>query len=626
MKQHLSYALPAPEAWITNLELFNEITAELANEFLDKAWNEEIIDEIHEYGLKAENGEECYTKPAYKYFEQEKREISESWRKELPSRYRRGIMEKVGRTLRSQKERKDCFYDVLPIFLEYYDLNVKDVKKRKWKAFKKIRQDLIANGKYHDYNLLKQTVYQIANYYEANGRLPEKYVEAVKPCFKSGTFPFDVDDGKIGFGKISKGDKGRLFQMCYRVKDCELKLHLRVKLPVKREDGTIEWRWFEEDIEAYPKFKEMLMKYGIKKPILVRRQLKSGFHQYQFIFPFEVEADAEVEVKGEYGAGQEYILSIDLNERKLIAAVVMDNYGNQLTPPIFIKTLPEIREKILRIREEVKNISSKIGKGLDFDNRLFAERRKKWAKLNSIADQLTHEVANVIVKLAQILGCKYIVFEDLRSYQPPKGRGLLSWLLSMWRRGNVITVTRYKALRRGIEVKTVNPNSTSQICPRCNARGEHVKAPDRLNEKDDSYGFFHCPECGYMADRDYVAAVNVGRKFLLELEAGEDGNKNGKGSLRLEKAKTTAYRAVVGSPADRSRRGKHGRKKSKISRRSWSWRVRRLGMFRWRKRKYRYRPRKFLGINLHLSAVSIRSRRVIKLGRMLGLVKFDEVR
>lgn len=75
-----------------------------------------------------------------------------------------------------------------------------------------------------------------------------------------------------------------------------------------------------------------------------------------------------------------------------------------------------------------------------------------------------------------------------------------------------------------------------------------------MNEKDDSYSFFHCPSCGYRADRDYVGAVNVGRRFLLELEADGNGKK---GCLRLEKAKTAAYRAAVGSPADRSRRGTH---------------------------------------------------------------------
>lgn len=105
-------------------------------------------------------------------------------------------MEKVGRVLRSQKERKDCFYDVLPLFPDYYDPNVEDVRRRKWKAFKRIRQELIAKEKYYDYNLLRQIVYQIANYYEENGELPEKYTECVRPRFKSGTFPFDIDDGR----------------------------------------------------------------------------------------------------------------------------------------------------------------------------------------------------------------------------------------------------------------------------------------------------------------------------------------------------------------------------------------------------------------------------------------------
>ena len=310
-------------------------------------------------------------------------------------------------------------------------------------------------------------------------------------------------------------------------------------------------------------------------------------------------------------------LSIDLNERKLIAAVVMDCHSNLLTPPIFVKTRPEIRKKILRIREEIKNISSKINAFLDFDNRLFAERRKKWGKLNNLVDQLTHEVVNVIVKIARVLKCKYIVFEDLKSYQPPKGKGLLSWLLSMWRRGNIITITRYKALRRGIEVRTVSPKNTSQICLRCNARGEHVKAPDRLEEKDDKYGFFYCPNCGYMADRDYVAAINVGRKFLLEVSGGE-------GSVRLEEAKTTAYTAVVGSPADRSRRGKQreGKKYKSKSGQNRSKRLRKLRIFRWRKRKYKYRPRMFLGISLHLSTVSVRSKRIFKLSWMLDFVNY----
>jgi len=532
-KLYLSYALPTPEEWAANLRLFHELVAEFANKFLERVWDEEIIDEIHEYSLSGKNGE--YTKPAYKFFEEKSLAPDDEEWKELPSRFRRGIMESVGRVLRSQKERKDCFYDVLPLFLKYYGDRGNE-ERRKKKAFKKIRGELIANEKYYNYILLRQVVYQIANYYEKNGVLPEKYVECVKPSL-SGTFPFDVDDGRIGFGKISEGDKGKLFQLCYRVKDKELKLHLRVKLPVK--DGEkIRWEWFEEDLDTHPKFKEMLASHKMGKPTLVRRRLKSGFFQYQLIFPFEV--------KGAKKTGK-HILCIDLGERKVVSAVVMDYNGNQLSPPIFVRVLPSIKEKIQRIRAEISNIQSKIRRSCSKVSHLSAELKKKWNKMNNLFKQLTHELSNTIIRIAQAFNCNFIVFEDLKSYQPPKGRNLLSWLLSMWRRGDIITTTRYKALRRGLRVETVRAFNTSKVCPRCNSKGEHVKAPDRLDEKGEAYSIFHCPSCCYTADRDYVGALNVGRRFILD----ESGEKKAK----LEDAKATVYKTEVGSPADCSRRG-----------------------------------------------------------------------
>jgi len=525
-KLYLSYALPTPKEWAANLRLFHELVVKFANKFLERVWDEEIIDEIHEYG-----GE---TKPAYKFFEDKNLVPDDEEWKELPSRFRRGIIESAGRVLRSQKERKDCFYDVLPLFLKYYG-GVGSEKEKKRRAFKKIREELIANEKYYNYILLRQVVYQIANYYEKNRVLPEKYVECVKPSL-SGTFPFDVDDGRIGFGKISKGDKGRLFQLCYRVKDKELKLHLRVKLPVK--DGEkIRWEWFEEDLDAYPKFKEMLALHKIRKPTLVRRRLKSGFFQYQLVFPFEVK------VAKKFG---KHILCIDLGERKVVSAVVMDHNGNQLSPPIFVRVLPSIKEKIQRIRADINNIQSKIRRSCSKVGHLSAELKKKWNKMNNLLKQLTHELSNIIIRIAQAFNCNFIVFEDLKSYQPPKGRNLLSWLLSMWRRGDIITTTRYKALRRGIGVETVRAFKTSKVCPRCNSKGEHVKAPDRLNEKGEAYPIFHCPSCGYTADRDYVGALNVGRRFILD----ESGEKKAK----LEDAKATVYKTMASSPADRSRR------------------------------------------------------------------------
>ena len=138
-----------------------------------------------------------------------------------------------------------------------------------------------------------------------------------------------------------------------------------------------------------------------------------------------------------------------------MSAVVMDHNGNQLSPPIFVRVLPSIKEKIQRIRADINNIQSKIRRSCSKVGHLSAELKKKWNKMNNLLKQLTHELSNIIIRIAQTFNCNFIVFEDLKSYQPPKGRNLLSWLLSMWRRGDIITTTRYKALRRGIGVETV---------------------------------------------------------------------------------------------------------------------------------------------------------------------------
>lgn len=525
MKLIQSYEVRIPENLYAYLRIFEELVVDYSNYFLSVVWKDEVIDEIHEYGLKYDDsGEKRYVRPAYKFFEEKGLEPNEEWWKELPSRFRRGIMEKVGEVLRSQKERKDCFYDVLKYFRECYDEEEENGRKRKYKTFKRIRKKMIEDGVYYSYVLSKQVVYQIVNYYERTGELPEKYTECVKPTFKKGTFPFSPDDGRLIRLKIAKD-----------------KLILRIKLPVVKDDRSIEWKWFEEELDSYPKLKEMLENYKLKKPTLIRRITKSGYHHYNLILPFEV---------GKRKVRNGNVLSVDLGERKLVTCVVLDSEGNQLSPPIFIRVNPKLKSKIIRIREEIRRLSSKISKGLDFDGRLFAERRKKWVKLNNLTKSITHNVSKQIVRIARLYRCSRIVFEDLKSYQPPNGRGLLSWLLSMWSRGDLISYTKYKAFRFGIITVTVSAFKSSKICPRCNSEGRHVKSPDRLNEK--GYGFFYCPSCGFRADRDYVGALNVGRRFLS-------------GDVRLEEAKPVAYKAMGSPPVNRSHRGTQKTVKTKIT-------------------------------------------------------------
>ena len=72
-------------------------------------------------------------------------------------------------------------------------------------------------------------------------------------------------------------------------------------------------------------------------------------------------------------------------------------------------------------------------------------------------------------------------------------------------RGRNCTYVRV-AEREGVFVKEVKPNYTSQTCPRCG----HVS---RENWK--GYVYFKCVKCGYEADRDRVASLNLALRAAL---------------------------------------------------------------------------------------------------------------
>ncbi|MGC9069134.1 MAG: zinc ribbon domain-containing protein [Thermoprotei archaeon] len=214
------------------------------------------------------------------------------------------------------------------------------------------------------------------------------------------------------------------------------------------------------------------------------------------------------------------ILNVDLGERKLATLVVIDRGYRQLAPPIFIK--PRTWGKMKTIKFEMDRLRSKIGIGLDYDGRLRAQLIRLQKKLNRMRDVIVDELSSIIVKVALIYGCDTIVFEDLRSYQPDGRRELLNWLLSNWRRGDMLFHVEYMAALHGVCVESVSPNDTSKRCPRCGSYGVHIKSP-RHPLVDKKYAFFRCSECGFMGDRDYVGALNVGRCFLAGGRLGSLG-------------------------------------------------------------------------------------------------------
>ncbi len=84
--------------------------------------------------------------------------------------------------------------------------------------------------------------------------------------------------------------------------------------------------------------------------------------------------------------------------------------------------------------------------------------------------------------------------------------------LSNWLRGALFDLLTYKAKQVGIRVKRVNAHWTSSYCPRCGQKGQKVIEP--LAQLAEGIGrFFTCGHCGFTADRDYIAAVNIYRMY-----------------------------------------------------------------------------------------------------------------
>ncbi|OYT26832.1 MAG: hypothetical protein B6V02_00960, partial [Thermoprotei archaeon ex4572_64] len=103
-----------------------------------------------------------------------------------------------------------------------------------------------------------------------------------------------------------------------------------------------------------------------------------------------------------------------------------------------------------------------------------------------------------------------IIMEDLRNLK----FNVLSNVRKDWRiKLNLLTYRKlqhkieYKLSWYGYEVYYVNPRNTSSICPRCNSKSVN-----------NGYRKLKCIKCGFEADRDAIACLNILRKFSHKWE------------------------------------------------------------------------------------------------------------
>jgi len=488
----LTYQIPLPEELYGPAENLLKITKTFANFLIARYWTEENIE-----ALDAWRGKK------YKFFGDHNFARDCCY---LPSRIRRGILELVGEVIAGHAERMRTYRRIL----------------------ENIRSGRDPLEGVENKELGRNVLRWIRNMAEKSPP-PEKYTHATIPMIQRPVFLYYPDDGQA-------------IRIAY---ECD-EIVVRIKLPENTKPSRRDWEWHTFKYRPKGRLRELLESGAkIRKPRLRMIRVASGAKKYVLDMVLEVEDKPAT-------SESEKLLAVDLGVRKLATLVLLDIRGNQLSRPIFVKSgllgkLLRIKRKISAIQRKLDRLKPMLGKlsreKAEYYRRLEAELVHNWKKIRRIIRQIQHHVSTTIVRLAVVLGANIIVFEDLKSYKPPSDRGELSWILSTAFMRLIIELTRYKALRHGVHTAPpVDPWNTSHFCPRCGGRGFTIRSPRDLTPYDYG-GFFACPSCGFMGDRDYVGALNVGRAFVFggRLVLG------GKGSRYMPLSNPTGGRSLVGA-------------------------------------------------------------------------------
>ncbi|MEZ0345832.1 MAG: RNA-guided endonuclease TnpB family protein [Infirmifilum sp.] len=194
------------------------------------------------------------------------------------------------------------------------------------------------------------------------------------------------------------------------------------------------------------------------------------------------------------------VLAVDVNEKK----IVFGNSGasKSIDTPVgkalhYKRLAEELQRKYSNgkyrpwlarrgIRERIKSFDRKARNAVEDWARKTALEIVREAERHSYA--VAREGLNGLV-------------ESLRKL--PKDHRVKLMILSYKRLGYWID---WQASKHGVPVVVVDPRNTSSTCPRCGSK-----------LRGSGYRRLRCPRCGFEADRDFIALLNIEKKALQEM-------------------------------------------------------------------------------------------------------------
>lgn len=211
-------------------------------------------------------------------------------------------------------------------------------------------------------------------------------------------------------------------------------------------------------------------------------------------------------------------MAIDLGIRHLAAATIME--GDKLLatrfvhnqPRLFatgktitgIPTLSQIAAMKQKLRRRLR-LRGKPNKGEESCRRLSHHIRR-------MSEDRFKKAARAIVDLARAQSVDLILMEKLEGLVPDaeRERGINRALIR-WNRGELCRWIKMLGEEFGLRTVELPPHWTSRICHRCNRFGERYSLASGKMVAEPVGKLFGCPWCGYRANADFNASINLHR-------------------------------------------------------------------------------------------------------------------
>jgi len=226
----------------------------------------------------------------------------------------------------------------------------------------------------------------------------------------------------------------------------------------------------------------------------------------------------------------ERVIGFDWGVHTLLTISVLNEQYQQVSRPWFVQT-DGFDAKQARTRRQIDQLKARQDQlPPDHPKQAIIEREivQCWRKYEARNHELGHLAANVILLLASVYQCQLISGESLSTLKTiGRGKGAKgrwrNWKNNTTIRSEIWKILRYKAHLVGIRFRSEHPRGTSHTCPRCHEPARTFRSPRPEHRKIpiDWGRWLICEHCGYSADRDYCASLNIaslGVAYLLQIQ------------------------------------------------------------------------------------------------------------